>query len=104
MSNSTKMREPEWLVFLRTALLGAVLAEIFQIGMLSGSTWGRQLADDGGIRPVIVGTPLILLYLCLRITRLDAWRIISSGRIDLAVLFLAGAQFDQLLSPTGHLS
>ena len=99
MTNSTKMREPEWLVFLRTVLLGAVLAEIFQIGMLSGATWGRQLADDGGIWPVIVGTPLILLYLCLRITRLDAWRIISSGRIDLAVLFLAGARFDHLLTP-----
>ena len=101
MTNSTKMREPEWLVFLRTVLLGAVLAEIFQIGMLSGATWGRQLADDGGIWPVIVGTPLLLLlvYLCLRITRLDAWRVISSGRIDLAVLFLAGARFDHLLTP-----
>lgn len=93
------MREPEWLVFLRTVLLGAVLAEIFQIGMLSGATWGRQLADDGGIWPVIVGTPLLLVYLCLRITRLDAWRVISSGRIDLAVLFLAGARFDHLLTP-----
>ena len=99
MTNSTKMREPEWLVFLRTVLLGAVLAEIFQIGKLSGATWGQHLAIDGRVWPVILGAPLLFLYLCLRITRLDAWRVISSGRIDLAVLFLAGAQFDHLLTP-----
>jgi hypothetical protein len=103
MSNSSPMKGPEWLVFLRAVLLGILLAEIWRIGLSIGTSWGRQLADDDLIGVVILVISIacagLIAYAYQREVHLHAQRIIASRRVDLGVLVLAGAWIDHLLTP-----
>ena len=103
MSRSSPMKVPEWLVFLRAVLLGAVLAEIWRIGFLISKAWGRQLVDDGLIGPVIAGVTFVsaglVAYAHKRQVHQHARRVIASRRFDLGALVLAGAWIDHLLTP-----
>lgn len=103
MTRSSPMKVPEWLVFLRAVLLGAVLAEMWRIGFLSSMAWGRQLADDGLIWAVIAGVTFIsaglVAYAYQREVYQHARRVIASRRFELGALVLAGAWIDHLLTP-----
>jgi len=97
------MKEPEWLVFLRAVLLGAVVAEICRIGFLSSRAWGQQLADDGQIAFVIVLVTVIsaclLAYAYRREAHQHARRVIASRRFELGALVIAGGWIDHLIAP-----
>nr|WP_315233568.1 P-loop NTPase fold protein [uncultured Albidiferax sp.] len=103
MSSSPPIKAPEWLVFLRAVLLGAVLAEICQIGFLSSAAWGRQLTDDDQIGYVIVlvymASVCLVAYAYQRQAHKHAQRVIASRRYDLGALVVAGVWIDHLLIP-----
>lgn len=103
MPNTQQMRLPEFLVFVRSHLLGVLLAEIFRIGFGGSKAFGEALVAQYDHFFPLMGVAgclaLVTIYAYRRRTFPLAVRIIASRRVDLLLLFVLGLWVNHLIAP-----